>query len=53
MFQIKKNRIYKDGNHFFIWQILVGVHLRIFMEDWKYYVDYRSEQGLIVYRSIF
>lgn len=33
MFQIKKNRIYKDGKPFFIWQILVGVHLRILA--WK------------------
>ena len=46
MFQIKKNRIYKDGKPFFyLADTCWSAFTNISMEDWKYYVDYRYRQG--------
>ena len=46
MFQVKKDRIYKDRKPFFYFaDTCWSAFTNISMDDWKYYVDYRYKQG--------
>lgn len=46
MFQVKNDRIYKDGKPFFYFaDTCWSAFTNISMDDWRYYVDYRNKQG--------